>query len=60
MIIDLHAHSTASDGTDSPAELMAAADRALDEAVRIYHWYRRLSGDARKKNPILDALYKGI
>ena len=39
---------------------MAAADRALDEAVRIYHWYRRLSGDARKKNPILDALYKGI
>jgi predicted metal-dependent phosphoesterase TrpH len=28
MIIDLHAHSTASDGTDSPAELMAAADGA--------------------------------
>ena len=26
--IDLHAHSTASDGTDSPAELMAAADAA--------------------------------
>src|SRR6478752_5251640 len=25
MLIDLHAHSTASDGTDSPAELMAAA-----------------------------------
>jgi len=28
MIIDLHAHSTASDGTDSPGELMAAANRA--------------------------------
>ena len=26
--IDLHAHSTASDGTDSPVELMAAADAA--------------------------------
>ena len=28
MLIDLHAHSTASDGTDSPAELMAAAAAA--------------------------------
>ena len=39
---------------------MASADRALDEAVRVYHWYRRLSGDARKRNPIIDAIYKGI
>jgi predicted metal-dependent phosphoesterase TrpH len=28
MIIDLHTHSSASDGTDSPSELMAAADAA--------------------------------
>src|SRR5579875_4020383 len=28
MRIDLHAHSTASDGTDSPAELVRAAARA--------------------------------
>jgi hypothetical protein len=28
--IDLHSHSTASDGTDSPAELVAAAASALD------------------------------
>jgi predicted metal-dependent phosphoesterase TrpH len=28
MLIDLHAHSTASDGTDSPAELIAAASVA--------------------------------
>jgi predicted metal-dependent phosphoesterase TrpH len=28
MLIDLHTHSTASDGTDSPAELMAAASAA--------------------------------
>ncbi|MHB8892433.1 MAG: hypothetical protein ACYC65_10370 [Candidatus Limnocylindrales bacterium] len=39
---------------------MAAADRALDEAVKVYRWYRRLSGDARKRNRILAALYKGI
>jgi hypothetical protein len=39
---------------------MAAADRALDEAVKVYRWYRRLSGDARKKNRLIDAIYKGI
>jgi hypothetical protein len=42
------------------AEEMVPADEALDEAVRVYRWYRRLSGDARKKNRILDAIYKGI
>jgi hypothetical protein len=42
------------------AEEMVAADEALDEAVKVYHWYRRLSGDARKRNPILDKLYRGI
>jgi hypothetical protein len=41
-------------------EEMVPADEALDEAVRVYRWYRRLSGDARKRNRILDAIYKGI
>jgi predicted metal-dependent phosphoesterase TrpH len=35
MLIDLHAHSTASDGTDSPAELMAAAAAAGLDVVAI-------------------------
>jgi predicted metal-dependent phosphoesterase TrpH len=35
MLIDLHAHSTASDGTDSPAELMAAASAAGLDVVAI-------------------------
>ena len=35
MLIDLHAHSTASDGTDSPAELMAAATAAGLDVVAI-------------------------
>jgi hypothetical protein len=35
MLIDLHAHSTASDGTDSPAELMAAAAVAGLDVVAI-------------------------
>ncbi|WP_232660426.1 PHP domain-containing protein [Pseudonocardia sp. TRM90224] len=33
--IDLHAHSTASDGTDSPAELVAAAQRAGVDVLAI-------------------------
>jgi predicted metal-dependent phosphoesterase TrpH len=35
MLIDLHAHSTASDGTDSPAELIAAASAAGLDVVAI-------------------------
>ena len=42
------------------ADEMVPADEAIDEAVKVYRWYRRLSGDARRKNPILDAIYKGI
>ena len=42
------------------AEEMVPAELAIDEAARVYHWYRRLSGDARKKNRIVDAIYKGI
>ena len=35
MLIDLHAHSTASDGTDTPAELMQAAAAAGLDVVAI-------------------------
>ena len=46
-------------GVLSPEE-MVPAEEALDEAASVYRWYRRLSGDARKKNRIVDAIYKGI
>jgi hypothetical protein len=46
-------------GVLSPEE-MVPAEEALDEATRVYRWFRRLSGDARKKNRIVDAIYKGI
>ena len=42
------------------AEEMVPAELALDEAAKVYHWYRRLSGDARKKNPIVEKIYRGI
>jgi hypothetical protein len=42
----------------APAEL-AAASAALDGAIEVYRWHRRLAGDARKKNAFLQFLYKG-
>lgn len=41
------------------ADEMAPADTALDEAVAVFRWHRRLAGDARRKNPIVAAIYKG-
>ena len=37
----------------------ASAARALDDGIAILRWHRRLAGDARKKNPFLQFLYKG-
>ena len=41
------------------AEEKVPADAALDEAIAVFSWHRRLAGDARKRNPILAAIYKG-
>jgi hypothetical protein len=38
---------------------MPPADAALDAAIEVYRWHRRLAGDARKKNAFLQLLYKG-
>ena len=35
------------------------ADAALDEAIATFRRYRRIAGDARARNRILAALYKG-
>ena len=42
----------------APGEL-PAADAALDAAIKAYRWHRRIAGDARRRNPILQFLYKG-
>jgi hypothetical protein len=42
----------------APVE-MASASAALDSAIEVYRWHRRLAGDARKKNAFLQLLYKG-
>jgi hypothetical protein len=42
----------------APGELPEAGV-ALDEAIAVYKWHRRIAGDARKKNAFLQFLYKG-
>jgi hypothetical protein len=34
------------------------ADDALDAAVKVFRWNRRLGGD-RRRHPLIDAIYKG-
>ncbi len=38
---------------------VAVANEAIDEAIKVLRWNRRLAGDARKRNRILAAIYKG-
>lgn len=38
---------------------MIPAEQALDEAVGVFLWYRRLAGDARKRNRLVAAIYRG-
>jgi hypothetical protein len=35
------------------------ADAALEEAIKVFRWNRRIAGDARKRNKLLSFLYKG-
>jgi hypothetical protein len=49
----------ASLGADIAGEAFDAASVALDEAIAVFRWHRRLAGDARRKNPFLQFLYKG-
>jgi hypothetical protein len=42
----------------SPEE-MAPADAALDEAIATFRWYRQIAGDARRRNRVLAAIYRG-
>jgi hypothetical protein len=48
----------AGSATLAPEEL-ASLDAAVDEGVRVFRWHRRLAGDARRRNRILAAIYKG-
>lgn len=34
-------------------------DAAIDAAIAVFRWHRRIAGDARKRHPLLAAIYKG-
>jgi hypothetical protein len=38
---------------------VATIDAAIDEAIAVFKWNRRLAGDARKRHPLLAFIYKG-
>lgn len=42
----------------APAE-QEVADRAIDAGVKVCRHYRRIGGDARRRNPLLAMLYRG-
>lgn len=41
------------------AEERPLMDEGIDAAIAQFRWYRRLAGDARKKNRLVTFLYKG-
>jgi hypothetical protein len=38
---------------------MASVEAALDAGIAVFTWHRRISGDARKRHPLLAFLYRG-
>ncbi|HUQ43805.1 MAG TPA: hypothetical protein VM451_05245 [Candidatus Limnocylindria bacterium] len=38
---------------------LPSVDAAMDEAIAVFKWHRRLAGDARKRNTFLKFIYKG-
>jgi len=42
-----------------PVGEMAPVDAAVDAMIERFRWHRRIAGDARKRNRILAAIYKG-
>lgn len=37
----------------------ASARAATDAAIDVFKWHRRLAGDARQRNPVIQFIYKG-
>ncbi len=42
----------------TPAERVPV-EAAVDASIKSFRWYRRLAGDARKRNRLLHFIYKG-
>ncbi|HET7474052.1 MAG TPA: hypothetical protein VFJ71_13065 [Candidatus Limnocylindrales bacterium] len=46
-------------GATLPAAEMGIVNASLDAMIERFKWHGRIAGDARKRNRILDAIYKG-
>ncbi len=46
-------------GAILPPSEMASVDAAIDAMVDRFKWHKRLAGDGRKRNRLLQAIYKG-
>jgi hypothetical protein len=46
-------------GAVLPAAAMAPVDEAVEAMVERFKWHGRIAGDGRKRNRLLQALYKG-
>jgi hypothetical protein len=46
-------------GATLPVAEMPLVDAALDAMIERLKWHGRIAGDARKRNPLLAAIYKG-
>lgn len=40
-------------------DAMTSVDAAIDAGIAAFRWHRRIAGDARKRHPLLEAIYKG-
>ena len=46
-------------GAVLPPSEMAVVDDAVEAMIERFKWHRRIAGDARKRNRLLQAIYKG-
>ena len=58
-LINLAESSRAAIGAILPLADMGPVDAAIDAMIERFRWNRRIAGDARKRNRILAAIYKG-
>ena len=38
---------------------LPSIDAAIDQAIAVFKWHRRIAGDARKRHPLLAFIYRG-
>ena len=58
-LINLSESIRAAIGATLPSAEMGIVDAAVDAMIERFRWHRRIAGDARKRNRLLAAIYKG-